>query len=114
MAARTPETAGRGAEAIELSASHPCTGPAHLCEIMLSMGATMDNDTLITIAEKICQLWTACGGYGPPHEFGVVEWGRRTAAIQNEGDLTLSLTPERWCEAHQAVKMGARRGIGTA
>jgi len=41
----------------------------------------MDNDTLITIAEKICQLWTACGGYGPPHEFKVVEWGRGTTKI---------------------------------
>jgi hypothetical protein len=77
---------------------------------MLSMGATMDNDTLITIAEKICQLWTACGGYGPPHEFKVVEWGRGTTKIQEEYELS----SEQWREAHQlAVKMGRRRLVGT-
>jgi hypothetical protein len=78
--------------------------------MMLSMEAIMDDDALITIAEKICQLWTACGGYGPPHEFKVVEWGRGTTKIQKEYELS----SEQWREAHQlAVKMGARRGIGT-
>jgi hypothetical protein len=76
---------------------------------MLSMEATMDNDTLITIAEKICQLWTACGGYGPPHEFKVLEWARGTTKIQVEHKLS----SEQWCEAHQAaVKMGARAHRG--
>ena len=53
----------------------------------------MDNDTLTTIAEKICQLWRACGGYGPPHEFKVVEWGRGTTKIQGLG---LQNYPSGW------------------
>jgi len=64
-------------------------------------------DALTAIAEQIYALWTACGGFGPPHEFNVNRWAKGAATITEEHDLT----PAQWREAHQlAVRMGARRG----
>ena len=41
---------------------------------------TMDKhtDALSSIAEQICTLWAACGGFGPPHEFNVNRWAKVT------------------------------------
>jgi hypothetical protein len=67
----------------------------------------IQTDLMTTIAEEICELWAACGGNGPPHEFDADRWAKGTKEItQRHG-----LGPKGWQQAHMlAVTMGARRG----
>jgi len=73
-----------------------------------STTTTNTTDPLTAVAEQICALWTACGGFGPPHEFNVNRWARGAAKISEEHGLT----PAQWRDAHQlAVRMGARLSV---